>query len=125
MASLNDSVAVCIGHSKCTYTDFFLSGKDVAIISQKLKSVINLDELALWLDIKVNIIASGCLLGGTQATCFRLSIVQHCCNKESSGNPSKVAEHIAEALEQMDYNSQAKALRELRFGKWCVNATVY
>ena len=90
----------------------------MAMISQTLNSVDDWKGLAIWLNIESNTIETDCAQDVAKAACYRRTLVQWYCNKQSSDNPSKVAEDIAKALDEMDYKYQAEKLRQLQFGKW-------
>ena len=92
-------------------------------ISKELESVKDWKELASWLDVGSNNIETDCAREGSQAACYRRELVRSYCDKQPSGDPYKVAEDIAKALEQMDKNHQAKNPRQLQFGKWVAKAT--
>ena len=95
----------------------FLTGPDVEDIAQVLADVPNWKGLANRLNIRSNDIETNCALGVAQASCYRRELVHRYCNRQQSENPSKVAEDVAEALEQMNHNLQAQQLRNLQFGK--------
>ncbi len=95
----------------------FLTGRDVQDISRVLADVPNWKGLANWLNIRSNDIETNCAHGVAQAACYRRELIGRYCDRQLSENPYKVAEDIAEALEQMDHKRQAQQLRELEFGK--------
>lgn len=77
-----------------------------------LADVLDLKGLANWLNIGSNDIETVCF---SQAACYRRELIRRYCDRQQYDprNPGKVAEDIAEALEQMDYKLQAQQLREL------------
>ena len=96
---------------------FLLPGRDVEDISRVLADVPDWKGLAGSLNIRRNDIETNCAQDVAQVSCCRRELVRRCCDSQLSENPSKVAEDIAEALEQMNHKRQAQQLRKLEFGK--------
>lgn len=94
-----------------------LLGRDVENISRVLAGVPNWKGLAGSLNIRSKEIETDCAQDVAQASCYRRELVRRYCDKQSSENPSKVAEDIAEALELMEHTLQAQQLRKLKLGK--------
>ena len=86
-------------------------------IAQVLAGVPDWKGLANRLNIRSSDIDTNCAQDVAQASCYRRELVRRYCDTQLSENPSKVAEEIAEALEQMDHTLQAQQLRKLKFGK--------
>ena len=95
----------------------FLTGPDVEDIAQVLAGVPDWKGLANRLSIRSNDIETNCVPDGDRASCYRRELVRRLCDLQKSENSSKVAEVIANALEQMNHKLQAQQLRNLEFGK--------
>ena len=93
------------------------TGKDVWDISERLAGVPNWKGLADLMNINSHNIEANCALDIAHAACYRRQLVRSYCDSQPSGNPYKVAEDIAQALEKMDHQHQAEQLRKLEFGK--------
>ena len=105
MVTLSEAVLCC------------LAGRDVEDIAQVLADVPDWKGLANRLNIRSSDIETKCALDGDPASCYRRELVRRYCDRQESENPSKVAEDVAEALEQMNHKLQAQQLRKLEFGK--------
>ena len=106
MVTLSEAVLCC------------LAGRDVVDIAQVLADVPDWKGLASWLNIRSNDIETDCALQGVaQASCYRRELVRRYCDRQPSESPYKVAEDIAEVLEQMGHERQAQRLTKLEFGK--------
>ena len=86
-------------------------------IVEILKEVDEWATLAGWLNINSETIEENCIRTSvTVAECRRTAMVRTCCDREPSGDPSKVASAIADVLEsRMDKKYQAKRIRALTF----------
>lgn len=94
-------------------------------ISTVLAEVPDWRGLANWLNIPTDGIHENCAREVDLAMCYREKLVRRYCDKQSSGNPYKVAEDISVALEKMEKNRQGKKLRNLVFDtcKWVAKDT--
>ena len=86
-------------------------------ISRVLADVRDWKGLAGSLNIRSIDIETNCAQDVARAACYRRELVRRYCDGQQYENPGKVAEDIAEALEQMDQAFQAQKLMELQFGE--------
>ena len=87
-----------------------------------LKDVTNWEELSGWLNVKSSVvdgIKENCLKqGGDLATCYRMRLVKHYCEK-TAHTPRQVADDMANVLETNMINKlQADKLRKLKLSKF-------
>ena len=100
---------------------YVLPGPDVEQTTSVLLDVKDWKGLANWLNVRSNDIERNCVLDGTQASCYRRTVVCRYYNSKGTDKWSEIAESIAEVLEtKMDHKRQAQQLRSLVFGKLVV-----
>ena len=105
MVTLSEAVLCC------------LAGRDAADIAEVLADVPHWKGLADWLNIRSSDIETDCAQDVAQASCYRRELVRRYCDRQPSESPYKVAEDIAEVLEQMGHKRQAQHLTKLEFSK--------
>ena len=96
---------------------FFVPAPDVEDISRVLADMPDWKELADSLNIRSSDVETNCAQDVSQPSCYRRDLVRRYCDSQQSGDPSKVAEDIAQSLRKMKYEPQAQQLRNLGFGK--------
>ena len=87
-----------------------------------LEEVTNWETLSLWLDVESGVwswIKDDCLRQKNVATCCRMELVQHYCDK-TARSLRQVADDMADVLENcMSKKTQADKLRQFMFSKLC------
>ena len=102
-------------------------GPDLRKIVRVLKEVTEWEILSLLLDVESRVrnwIKDDCLRQKNVATCYRMELVQHYCDK-TDRSLRQVANDMADVLDRMDMKKQADKLRLLTFSKLCCESNGY